>query len=78
MNYARITIEDDGPGIEKAEREDVFKPFHRVESSRNPDTGGTGLGLSIVKDIVNGHGGNITLDEGEDGKGLKVIINLPL
>lgn len=78
MNYANITIDDNGPGIDKEEREEVFKPFHRVESSRNPDTGGTGLGLSIVKDIINGHGGSIVLDEVSDGKGLRVIIKLPL
>ena len=72
-----LVIEDDGPGIPKDKREDVFKAFYRLENSRNKETGGVGLGLSIAKDIISSHGGTITLDDSELG-GLKVVIGIPL
>lgn len=72
-----ILVEDDGPGIPQEQREEVFKPFYRLEKSRNPKTGGTGLGLSIAQDIVHGHGGEIFLDESRYG-GLKVAVRLPV
>jgi two-component system osmolarity sensor histidine kinase EnvZ len=71
-----IIVDDDGPGIPKAQREDVFRPFFRLESSRNPETGGTGLGLAIARDIVRTHGGEITLHESPLG-GLRAILRLP-
>ena len=55
------TIEDDGPGIPPDELERVFEPFHRVETSRNRETGGTGLGLPIARNILRAHGGDVTL-----------------
>lgn len=72
-----ITIEDNGPGIAAASREDVFRPFFRLEKSRNTKTGGIGLGLSIAQDIINAHGGEIILEDSKKG-GLKVIVHLPL
>lgn len=72
-----IIINDDGPGIPEEEYSRVFKPFYRMDSSRNSDTGGIGLGLSIARDIVNGHGGEIILGSNHVG-GLKVMITLPL
>jgi len=72
-----IIIEDNGPGIPKERREDVFKPFYRLEKSRNTKTGGIGLGLSIAQDIINGHGGEIVLDDSKRG-GLKVVLHLPI
>jgi two-component system osmolarity sensor histidine kinase EnvZ len=72
-----ITIDDDGPGIPPNLREDVFKPFFRLESSRNPETGGVGLGLSIARDVVRRHGGELTLDDAPAG-GLRARIRLPL
>ncbi len=66
-----------GIGIPPAEREDVFKPFFRLDPSRNPDTGGTGLGLTIARDIIRGHGGELTLDDAP-GRGLRARIRLPL
>lgn len=71
-----IVIEDNGPGIEEDKRADVFKPFFRVDSSRNKETGGVGLGLPIAMDIVHAHGGEIWLDESRYG-GLAVYISLP-
>ncbi len=75
--YAYITVDDDGPGIAKAKREEVFKPFFRLDSGRNLDKGGTGLGLAIARDIIVSYGGEITLENSNLG-GLKVIIKLPL
>jgi len=72
-----ITIDDDGPGIPEDRREDVFKPFYRIEGSRNPGTGGVGLGMTIARDVIRGHGGDITLTASPNG-GLRVRIRLPL
>ena len=71
-----ITIDDDGPGIPADRREDVFKPFVRLEESRNLETGGTGLGLSIARSIVLAHGGELTLSN-RSGGGLRAEIRLP-
>jgi two-component system osmolarity sensor histidine kinase EnvZ len=71
-----ITIDDDGPGIPDEAREAVFKPFYRLEASRNSQTGGVGLGLTIARDVVRGHGGDITLKMSPFG-GLRAEIRLP-
>jgi two-component system osmolarity sensor histidine kinase EnvZ len=72
-----IIIDDDGPGIPAPQREEVFKPFFRLEGSRNPSTGGVGLGLAIARDVVRGHGGDIVLDDSPSG-GLRVRVRLPV
>ncbi|KAA6204678.1 MAG: HAMP domain-containing protein [Candidatus Tokpelaia sp.] len=72
-----IEIDDDGPGIAAAMREEVFKPFFRLDSARNQDSGGTGLGLSIARDIARSHGGDVTLGESPQG-GLRAIIEVPI
>ena len=72
-----ISIDDDGPGIPRESYDDVFKPFFRMEKSRNPKTGGVGLGLSIAQDIVHSHGGEIWLEPSNRG-GLRVVVRLPL
>ncbi len=73
-----LIFEDDGPGIPENRRDDVFRPFVRLDDSRNTTTGGYGLGLSICKDIINVHGGSITLENSKNHLGLKVVITLPL
>ena len=72
-----VIVDDDGPGIPAEQREDVFRPFHRLEQSRNPATGGIGLGLTIARDVVRGHGGDILLDQSPEG-GLRVRVRLPV
>ncbi len=72
-----VIIEDDGPGIPKDKRDEVFKAFYRLEESRNKETGGVGLGLSIAKDIITSHGGKIVLEDSAELGGLKVVISLP-
>ena len=71
-----VIVDDDGPGIPAASREDVFKPFVRLDEARNLDDSGTGLGLSIARDIARSHGGDITLDDSPMG-GLRAIIRVP-
>ncbi|MBU0726025.1 MAG: HAMP domain-containing protein [Alphaproteobacteria bacterium] len=75
-NAVQIIIDDDGPGIPADRREDVFKPFFRLESSRNLKTGGVGLGLTIARDIVMGHGGELLLGDAPLG-GLRAIVRIP-
>jgi two-component system osmolarity sensor histidine kinase EnvZ len=75
-NRINITIDDDGPGIPIDQYKNVFKPFYRLDNSRNLNQSGVGLGLSIAEDIVRSHGGNIQLNENKY-KGLQVKIFLP-
>ena len=72
-----IFVEDDGPGIHSSEYENVFKPFYKIDKSRNQTKSSVGLGLSIASDIIRSHGGNIELGKSEMG-GLKVKIFLPV
>ncbi len=72
----KITIEDNGIGVDDNKFDEVFKPFYRIDSSRNMNTGGVGLGLPIAMDIVNSHGGTIWLERSDHG-GLAVNITLP-
>ncbi len=71
-----IIIEDNGPGIPTDKRQDVFKPFFRLDASRNLDNGGVGLGLCIAQDAIHQHGGTIDLEESSMG-GLKVVLQIP-
>jgi two-component system osmolarity sensor histidine kinase EnvZ len=72
-----ITIDDDGPGIPPEQREEVFKPFHRIDRSRNPETGGIGLGLTIARDVIRSHGGDLVLTDSPSG-GLRARLRLPI
>jgi two-component system osmolarity sensor histidine kinase EnvZ len=72
-----ITVDDDGPGIPRESREDVFRPFVRLEGSRNPETGGIGLGLTIARDVARGHGGELLLEDSPQG-GLRALVRLPV
>lgn len=80
--YATVTVEDEGPGIPEEFFEHVFRPFKRLDPSRNSRTGGIGLGLTIARDIVQAHGGDIVLKNrtDTDGKrsGLQASVRLPL
>jgi len=75
--YLTVTVDDDGPGIPPKMREEVFKPFLRLDDARNQDEGGTGLGLAIARDIARSHGGDITLGESPLG-GLRATVRVPV
>jgi two-component system osmolarity sensor histidine kinase EnvZ len=74
--FVEITVDDNGPGIPESQREEVFRPFYRLDVSRNLETGGVGLGLSIARDVIRNHGGQIRLGDSPQG-GLRVYIRLP-
>lgn len=71
-----VTVTDDGPGIPAEQREAALRPFTRLESSRNRETGGTGLGLTIAQDVILAHRGRIELGAAATG-GLQVTVTLP-
>src|SRR5258707_1000810 len=75
--YLTVTIDDDRPGIPANMREEVFKPFLRLDDARNQDEGGTGLGLAIARDIARSHGGDIMLGESPMG-GLRATVRVPV
>jgi two-component system osmolarity sensor histidine kinase EnvZ len=72
-----IAVEDDGPGIPEARREEAFRPFHRLDPGRNLQKGGVGLGLAIARDIARAHGGDVRLEDSKMG-GLRAVIRLPV
>ena len=72
-----IIVDDDGEGIDEIQRENVLKPFYRIENSRNKKTGGSGLGLSITNNILLSHGGNLELLDSPMG-GLRVKAVIPI
>jgi two-component system osmolarity sensor histidine kinase EnvZ len=72
-----IAVDDDGPGIPPEQREEAFRPFHRLDSGRTLASGGVGLGLAIARDIARGHGGDIILGESKLG-GLRAVVKLPV
>lgn len=75
-HFWRVHIDDNGPGISKEMREDVFRPFTRLDTARDPNTGGVGLGLTIARDIARSGGGDIVLTTSPEG-GLRVTLTMP-
>lgn len=81
-NNLFVVVDDDGPGIPEAMREDAFRPFVRLDENsqedlaRNQNVGGTGLGLSIARDIARSHGGDVTLGDSPMG-GLRAKVRVP-
>ncbi len=72
-----IKVEDNGPGIPEEKVHEVFKPFFRLDPSRNQTTGGVGLGLTIARDIAQSHGGEIRLSSSSLRGGLEAALVLP-
>jgi signal transduction histidine kinase len=71
-----IRVDDEGPGIPEELQEDAFRPFRRLEASRNRETGGMGLGLAVARTIIRAHGGDVTLTNRKEG-GLRAEVRLP-
>jgi two-component system, OmpR family, osmolarity sensor histidine kinase EnvZ len=73
----RIIVEDDGPGIPEAQRDEALRPFTRLDLSRDPNRGGgVGLGLSIASDVALSHGGSLRLLKSERLGGLRADLIL--
>ncbi|HKF71445.1 MAG TPA: ATP-binding protein [Stellaceae bacterium] len=72
-----VLVDDDGPGIPAHRRDDVFRPFFRLDAARSPQTGSVGLGLTIARDVALSHGGDISLEDSPQG-GLRVRVHLPV
>ena len=77
QEFVSIIVDDDGDGIPPAHREDVFRPFYRLDEARNQDESGAGLGLAIARDIARSHGGDIVLTDSPLG-GLRAVIRIPV
>ncbi len=78
-NSLVFEFEDDGIGIDEKNYEKAFRPFSRLDESRNQNNhSGVGLGLSIANDVVRMHGGQITLYKSLDLGGLGVRIRIPI
>ncbi|MBS9478594.1 two-component sensor histidine kinase [Ancylobacter sp. VKM B-3255] len=75
--WLTVLVDDDGPGIAPDKREDVFRPFVRLDDARNQDAGGSGLGLTIARDAARSHGGDISLGESPMG-GLRATVRIPV
>ena len=71
---AFLEVEDDGPGIPPAEREQVLERFYRVAGTAGT---GSGLGLSIVREIAAAHRARMEIAAGEAGRGCKVGLTFP-
>lgn len=76
-NQFAIDVDDTGPGIPEEHMQAVLQPFHRLESSRNRDTGGTGLGLAIAEQLAAHLGGELRLSNRSEG-GLRASLVLPI
>ena len=76
LNNLTITIDDDGPGIEEKQYENVFKPFYKIDKSRGDSKSSVGLGMAIASDRIQSHGGSIKLEKSHLN-GLRVRISLP-
>ncbi len=74
---AVLTVADDGPGIPAADRERVFERFTRLDDARSAADGGSGLGLAITRELVETHGGTVTVDATAGG-GARFVVRLPL
>lgn len=75
--WLTVMVDDDGPGVPADQRDEVFKPFVRLDEARNVDEGGTGLGLAIARDIARSHGGDVALAESPLG-GLRAVVRVPV
>jgi signal transduction histidine kinase len=73
----RIWVEDEGPGIPPAERENIWEPYHRLARDRDSARGGSGIGLAVVRQLVLLQGGNVTVEDGASG-GARFLLDFPI
>ena len=75
--HLELAVADDGPGIPPDAREQIFERFARLDEARGRGAGGAGLGLAIVREIVERHGGTVTVDASPEG-GARFAVRLPI
>jgi signal transduction histidine kinase len=73
----RLFVEDEGPGVSEAEREEIFEPFARTPAAIRSGAGGSGLGLSVVRELVALQGGRVHVEPGHSGRGARFVVHLP-
>jgi signal transduction histidine kinase len=76
-NSAVLAVSNDGPGIPPHQHDRVFERFTRLDDSRQGATGGSGLGLAIAREIIERHGGTLTIDP-DHAPGARLVVTLPL
>jgi signal transduction histidine kinase len=74
--WATVEVSDHGPGIPESDIDKVFRPFYRVATARDRESGGTGLGLAIAERAVRLHGGTVKAENQKEG-GLRVTLRIP-
>ncbi|MBK8265518.1 MAG: HAMP domain-containing protein [Nannocystis sp.] len=78
-DHLLLTVDDEGPGIDPADRDAIFDPFVRLDAARDRDRGGVGLGLHLCRQIARAHGGTITAEDRPQGRGgARLALRLPL
>jgi signal transduction histidine kinase len=75
-DWARLWVEDEGPGIPAAERTRIWEPFHRLERDSNSAIAGSGIGLALVRTLTEAHGGRVSVDDGEQ-RGSRFVVEIP-
>ncbi len=73
---ARITVEDEGPGIPKADRRNIWSPYRRLDRDANTTVGGSGIGLAVVAELTALHNGSVWVEDGRNG-GARFVVELP-
>jgi signal transduction histidine kinase len=77
-NQVKLTISDNGMGIEKEKLGNLFVKFYQADSTASREHGGSGLGLAVCKGVIESHGGKIWAESEGLGKGMKIYILLPV
>lgn len=75
--WARIYVDDEGPGVRAADRSRIWEPYERLKTGLDRGVAGSGIGLAVVKGLVEGHGGSVAVDDAPHG-GARFVVRLPL
>lgn len=74
--FAFVSVQDNGPGIPQSEGERIFKPFYRISNKLTDGVSGTGIGLNIARELARSHGGDLVLENSQNGSCF--LLKLPL
>jgi signal transduction histidine kinase len=72
----RVWVDDEGKGVSPSERENVWRPFYRLQRAEQQETGGAGIGLAVVHELVLQHGGTVWVEDAPGG-GARFIVEFP-